>query len=500
MFKSRRQHPVAAITKVLEIIRGNFITLLLILFVSGSGDEQSLINLTWVFGTIIVLLVWGIVSWLRFTYRVEEDQLVIEQGVLMQKKLYITKDRIQVIDITSGIVQRMFGLVEVQVKTAGSSSREAKISAVTREEANVLREILRKESTSSRQEAVEGDTGADSESSGAKRDEVYRLDGKDLLIAASTSGSLGVALSIVGTAFSQIDQLFTEQQIIRYLESVIPSSASYSLIISSVIVILVVSWVLSFLGTAVKYAGFAIRLKDEELIISHGFFERKQLTIPYNRIQAIQIKDELLRQPFGFVTLKIDSAGYGDQGGRSVMLMPILKKTKLAGFLEKVLPEYSEKAAAVHPPPRSARRYVLRMGLFSLVAVIPLSLSFDFGFYPFLLVLPALLLGYFQYRDAAVGAGGNTMILRYRQLSRKTVVIKKYRIQTVEWSSNPFQQRAGLAHFSATVASGSEGHEFTVRYLNHDHAVRFWDWPSRQVKETGEATGITDGDQLLPEL
>ncbi|MDZ7690214.1 MAG: hypothetical protein U5K69_03485 [Balneolaceae bacterium] len=61
MFESRRQHPVAAITKVLEIIRGNFITILVIIFVGGSGDQQTFLNLTWILGTIVVLLVWGLI-------------------------------------------------------------------------------------------------------------------------------------------------------------------------------------------------------------------------------------------------------------------------------------------------------------------------------------------------------------------------------------------------------------------------------------------------------
>lgn len=472
MFESRRQHPVAAITKVLEIIRGNFLTILVILFVGGSGDEETLLNLTWILGTIVVLLVWGILSWLRFSYRIEEDQLVIEQGVMMRQKLYISKDRVQVIDITSGIVQRLFGLVEVQVKTAGSSSKEAKISAVSKEVAHELRKKLRKEQA----EIVE-------ETDIEKTRKIYRLGGKDLVIAASTSGRLGIALSIVGTVFSQVDQVISEEQMIRYLESVIPATASTSMIVSSVIFILVVSWILSFLGTVITYGNFAVHLKDEELIISHGIFEQKQLTIPYNRIQAIQIKEELLRQPFGYATLKLDSAGYGDEGGKSVMLFPLIPKTKIAEFMEQVLPEYAERTPAVHPPRKSIRRYLLRSVLTSLAIVIPLWLLLPFSYYPFLLVLPAILLGYQQYKDAAIGTNNDTMILRYRLLSRNTVIMKRYRLQTVQTNTNPFQQRQGLAHFTVTVASGSEGHQFTVRDLDVNLADRFWQWPSSQAEQ-----------------
>lgn len=498
MFELRRQHPVAAITKVLEIIRGNFITILIILFVGGSGDEQTLFNLTWIFGTIIVLLIWGILSWLRFTYRIEDDQLIIEQGVLMHQKLYISKDRIQVIDITAGIVQRMFGLVQVEVKTAGNSSQGAKISAVTREVAYRLRERLRPEKNGS-----EADTETDRDSDSTSKQPVkapvqtYRLGLKDLIIAASTSGSLGVALSIVGTAFSQIDQVISEEEMIRYIESVIPTSASTSLIVTSVLFILVVSWILSFVGTLIKYSGFTVYLREDELVVTRGLFEKKQLTIPYNRIQAVQVKEELLRQSFGYATLKLDSAGYGEESGKSIVLFPVLPRKKVAAFIRHVLPEYDQKVPSIRPPSVSMRRYILRMMLISLLIIVPVWLLIPSGIYAFSLLLPALILGYAQYQDAAIGSDDHTLILRYRLLSRNTVIIKQYRIQTVETSSNPFQRRVGLANFSVTVASGSEGHQFTIRYLDKEWAADFREWLSHHRQEVGEKDKDIDIDEEM---
>lgn len=471
MFNIRRQHPVAAITKVLEIIRGNFITILIILFVGGSGDEQSLFNITWVLGTILVLFVWGILSWLRFTYRVEDDQLIIEQGVLIRKKIYISKDRIQVIDVTSGIVQRFFGLVQVQVKTAGGSSKEAKISAVTEEVANQLQESLRKGTSKEFPETE-------------KRIETYSLGTKDLVIAASTSGSFGVALSIVGAVFSQIDQVLSEEEMIRYIESIIPTSANSGFIVTAVIFVLVISWLLSFMGTIIKYSGFSVRLKEGELIISHGLFERKQLTIPYNRIQAIQVKEELMHQPLGYVTIKLDSAGYGNEGGKSVMLFPVLPKQKVSGFIRKALPEYAEQIPAIRPPLASLRRYLARMTLLALLVIIPVWLFIPGGIYAFGLLLPALILGFAQFKDAAIGTKENTMLLRYRLLGRNTVILKKYRVQTVENSSNPFQRRSGLAHFTVTVASGRDGHQFTIRDLEEENVASLWEWPSAGNKQS----------------
>ncbi len=167
---------------------------------------------------------WGVISWLRFTFKIEDGELRIEQGVIIRKKMYLTSDRIQVIDISAGVVQRLFGLVAVEVKTAGSTSKEAKISALSREKAEELKSLLRKN-------IGDKDLEEDGE---VEEKQIYTLTNRDLLIAATTSGRLGVALSIVGAAFSQIDQVISEEQMIRFIESNLPHSTSTSVIILSI--------------------------------------------------------------------------------------------------------------------------------------------------------------------------------------------------------------------------------------------------------------------------
>src|SRR5699024_4132744 len=171
---------------------------------------------------------WGVISWLRFSYRVEEGELFIEQGVLVRKKLYLTADRIQVIDISAGVVQRLFGLVAVEVKTAGSTSKQAKISALSREKAELLKDRLRRAMDEETAQTIEG---TKEEAMAA----TYTLGMRELLIAATTSGRMGVALSVVGAGFSQIDQLLSEEQILRFVESSLPRSASAALIAAAII-------------------------------------------------------------------------------------------------------------------------------------------------------------------------------------------------------------------------------------------------------------------------
>lgn len=487
MFDPQRQHPVAAITKALDVIRGNFLTILIVIFIGG-GDEDIFL-LYWILGLIAILLVWGVISWYRFSFQVSDGELRIEQGVLVRKKLYLTSDRIQVIDISAGVVQRLFGLVAVEIKTAGSTSKEAKISALTREKAEALKAQLRR--VMDEEEVEEPDN---------KEEEfrkIYMLDPRDLLIAATTSGRMGVALSLVGAGFSQIDQFVSDERMYRFIENNIPQSTSASLIVLSIIAILVISWIFSFLSALIAYYDFKVEVRENELVISRGLFERTQLTVPFNRIQAVQIKEELMRQPFGYASLVIESAGYGKSQGNSTTLFPLIKRKEMYDFLEEVLPEYNvaiEGDKDKKPPRRSLRRYLLRMIWWSLPVILILwSIFPSYGIYGLFLLVPALLLGYQQYRDAGIRSEDHTVVLSARLLSKTTAIVKKYRMQATVLKQNPFQSRLQLRDFTVHVASGNQGRSFTVRDFDEQDAGNFWEWLMHERSLSSSEEGLPSG-------
>ena len=474
MFESQRQHPAAALANAFDIIRGNFITILILIFV-GSGGDQGQLTLYWIFGTFVALLIWGVISWFRFEYSVNDGELKIEQGVLVRKKLYLTSDRIQVIDISAGVIQRLFGLVAVEVKTAGSSSKEAKINAITRERAEQLKTLLRKESTGTK------DAETDKEETARK---LYKLSVRDLIIAASTSGRMGVALSIVGAFFSQIDQVISEEQMMRFLETNMPQSTSATIVVMSVIAVVAISWLLSFLSTIITYYDFKVEVRENDLLISKGLLERTQLTIPYNRIQAVQIREEILRQPFGYASLVIESAGYGEDQGNSNTLFPLIAKGRMYDFIREVIPEYDvEVENSVEISNTGLRRYLLRMVWVSLIIIGLVWGMVPYGVYSWFVLIPMLFLGYQQYLDAQVQSGEDTLIMSSRMLSKTTAIIKKYRMQATQVRQNPFQSRLNLADLIVHVASGNQGRSFKVRELNIQEATAYKKWLSNGHSE-----------------
>jgi putative membrane protein len=379
-----------------------------------------------------------------------------------------------VIDISAGVVQRLFGLVAVEVKTAGSSSKQAKISAISREKAEKLKTLLRNKSNGLDERQMK---------ESVEQRKVYALDSKDLLIAASTSGRFGVALSVVGVAFSQMEQLISEEQIIYFVERVIPQSTNTTMIVMSIFVVIAIAWLFSFASTIVKYYDFVVEVRKNELLISRGLFERTQLTIPFNRIQAVQIKEELLRQPLGYASLVIESAGYGESEGNSTTLFPLLAKPQIYNFVDEVIPDYNTEISESNDVPSVAlRRYLLRMLWISLPVILIVWGSIPYGVYSWFLLIPAVLLGYQQYRDAEVARGEDTLLMTFRLLSKTTAIVKKYRMQSCQVQQNPFQKRLGLSNLTVHVASGNQGRSFTVRDIDSAIATDYRLWLSNGRK------------------
>lgn len=468
MSEFQRQHPVAAISRALGLIRGNLITILVFLFVGASSDE---FNLLWfIGGGFGFLLVLGVANWWRFLYRIEEGELHIRSGIFVRKNLYLTSDRIQVIDITSGVIQRMFGLVKLDIQTAGSSSREAAIEAVTLDKAKEINRLLREHETAS-SSLQEGEGPLEGEQQETFKQQIA-LPGKELLIAASTSGSFGIALSILATLFSQIEPVISQSELFEYLFGLLPSQSDLVLIITVILIFVIFAWLLSFFSTLFSFGDFLLRITDKELVISRGIFEKKRITVPYNRLQAIHVAEGMIRQPLGYASLHLESAGYGDEKGTgSIVLFPLIHRKKILALLDDVFPDYTKEMEGIRPPKRALRRYLFRSAF--MVTAITVLLYWTLSLNNWIWILPGLSLvwGWLKYRDAAAAWGRDLLILRSRRFSKSTAYVKKNRVQDISLSQSWIQRYRNLCTVEVHVASGDQGRSFTVRELDINEAM-----------------------------
>ncbi|MGP4049199.1 PH domain-containing protein [Streptomyces sp. 2A115] len=91
------------------------------------------------------LLLWGWSmlgrNWRSWRYAERADDLLISKGVLWQEETVVPYGRMQLVEVTSGPVERHFGLASVQLHTAAAAT-DARIPGLDPAEAERLRDRL----------------------------------------------------------------------------------------------------------------------------------------------------------------------------------------------------------------------------------------------------------------------------------------------------------------------------------------------------------------------
>ena len=467
----RRLHPAAMIIAAIRTIRRSVSAFVIpgIAFLVSRGFDPGTIVLVLLGALVVAVLAafWGFLSWRATTYEVASGAFRLRQGVLQKNERTIPLDHVQSVDTVQGIIQRLFDVVEVRIETAGGGASEpdASLAALGRPEA----QALRREIEGSRREPVEAEEAAGPTV-------LRRLGTRDLLVAGATSGQIGVALSLLAVASQLFDEVLSEDLARRLLETFAPRSVSTALLY--VLLLGLFAWLLAIGGTVLAHAGFTLSRDGEFLYIRRGLLERREATIPLARIQAIRVSEGPLRQPFGLASLRVESAGYGEDAGVSTILFPLLPRREVQDFLLATAPEFAVDPPLYALPRRALRRYVFRSTVPVLVLLVAAGLfsllAFEFALWSLaalLLLLPAALYGWLRYRDAGWAIEDDRLVVRSRLLTRSTTIAPRRRLQSRATVRSPLQRRVRLATFRARVASGGGGAELQVTDLGSDDAA-----------------------------
>ncbi|PKG23683.1 PH domain-containing protein [Niallia nealsonii] len=477
MFEQKKLHPITILYNIFRQLKEIIFPVIAIFVFGGTSSKWDFFYHVGLIVFSIFVLVGGVLSWFFFRYYLHQGELRIENGVFVKKKRFIPFERIQSIDFTEGILHRPFGLVKVKIETAGGAGEaEAVLTAIHMKDAIKLRDYINKHKNQK--------NDLEDEILEENKQELYKITTKELLILATTSGGIGVVFSALIAVISQFDDLIPYKKIFREFQHVV--SSGMVVLTSIVFILFILLWIVSFLITVLKYANFTIAKIENDLVVSRGLLEKKQITIPLSRIQAVRIRENILRQPFGLAAVYLESAGgsLNDNEASSMVIMPVSKKVKIKKLLLEILPDY-ELVDDLHAPPKKARfRYMLRD---SWIAVPIAGLSFYyFHLWGIISIVLFVLLpswGYLKYRAAGWGVTNKQLTISFRHLEKTTLIMKKNRIQALDYKEGFWQRGAGLASLSCLVASGIGGSGGTVYDLRKEEIDKVYNWYSYSVKK-----------------
>jgi putative membrane protein len=435
-----RLHPLGLVVVARRFVGASLIPALALFLSAGTRVVVPAVLLALLVGLPLALL-----SWWRFRYRVSGGRLELHSGVLSRSVRTIPLERVRGIHVTEPFLHRLLGLVRVDVEAAagGGQSAELSLPAVTRRQADELREAL-----------LAASPGPEF----AEPPVLYRATPGRLAAAGVTSLSyLFAPAAIVGVALNLADDLpggYVERAVEAAADRFPTDAMGLALIGLGAAALVLFS---AAVGSLLVDWDFTLRDEGERLTAARGLLTRRVVHLDRDRIRGADVRDTPLRRPVGLAAVTAIAAGVGGREGGTT-LAPVLRREELPALLSAV----DEHAPSPHAPlashPTSARsRRLVRAAAVPLVLLaLFAALGAVWAAAAALVALAAAVpLGLDRYRQLWHAFDGRRLALREGSLRRRWSELDPDAAVSFELRSSPGQRRAGVATLTVHLGQGA---------------------------------------------
>jgi putative membrane protein len=435
-----RLHPLGILVAARRFVGASLIPALALFLSAGTRVVVPAVLLA-----LLVGLPLGILSWWRFRYRVAGGRLELHSGVLSRSVRTIPLERVRGLDITEPFLHRVLGLVRVEVEAAagGAESAELALPAVSRAEADALREALL--------------GAAPAGEAPVEPRPLYRATPGLLALGGITSMRYLLApAAIVGVVVNVTDDVpggFVERVIEAGADRFPTDALGLVLVLAGAIGLVLAA---AAAGSLLVDWDFTLRDEGERLSAARGLLTRRLVHLDRDRVRGADVRDTPLRRPFRLAAVTAIAAGVSGGGGTT--LAPVVARNEVPDLLRAVDGAAPDPSAPLtpHPPPARSRRLVRALAL-------PLVLTVVFAAFGVLwaaglaalAVALALPLALDRYRSLGHAFDGRRLALREGSLRRRWSELDPDAAVGFELSSSPGQRRAGLATLTVYLGQGA---------------------------------------------
>lgn len=383
---------------------------------------------------VLATALWQVAYYRRFDYELTADGLEIASGVVSRRQREIPLRRVQNVDISRNVVQRLLGIAALDLETAGGGDTEASLRYVGYEEAKRLqREIQR------RKREANGERADDAERPAEEREQLlFELGETELAL-----------LSVLSFDLRYFSLLAFGPAVLPFVPGLAELAVFGGLVLYAILGVGL--WVISAILTFARYYGFRLTRVDDELRYERGLFQRFDGSIPLAKVQTLTMGENVLMRRFGYATLAVETAGYGpgqSPSGGSEAAVPLASRERILELANEVEP--FEPPTFERPPKRARTRYAIRylLGLGAVVALLyaiwlfagqPVVWYAPFVPLAFAVLVP--LAAHLTWVNRGYDVDETHVVTQNGFWRRNTKIVPYYRVQTVIQSRTLFQRR-----------------------------------------------------------
>lgn len=471
----QRLHPLTLIHRFVISLPALFLALLPALR-NPDASSWFYIGSLLLYGIFVVPLL--VVQYLRFRYRVSEDEIVIHRGVFTYRHRNIPIERIQNIEIEQSLLSRVIGTAKVKVETAGSSTTEGVIEYVALSKAHAIRATVRAHQEAKRKQKDERDTDAPTYEPVAPTpplEEAAEGPSAPLLHAMPLqrvllSGVFRFSLLYIVLIFSATEYLgLNPDDIARWIAGdrldVFLATMERSpvvIVVTTSLMIVLLAWITGIVTNFNRFYGFRLTLEDNKLHTRQGFLTVSEGTIPLRKIQAFVIRTNPLMAAFGWYRLELQTIGFDPSDRGYQVAAPFARRDEILEVARAIRP-VDEPA-----PFDSVSRLMIRRTFVRYAAVLTMLAGAAAFFWTDALWtftgLPVLLyIAFLQYRKHGYRATSEYLFVQRGVFRRSIWIMPIERFQVFYATQSLFQKRLGLRSvYVDTPGAGVMAHAVVV--------------------------------------
>jgi len=465
-------------------------------------------NKTWIIGGILIalLVVISVGSFLQFwyfKYQLEDHKMLINDGVFKKNHRVIQFDRIQNINILQPLYFKPFGLVTLQIETAGAKGNEADLAGISRKTAEFLRNrVLQFQAEHGA--ALSGSNV--SQTAHQQSAVIAKASIQDLVKYGVSSNGIFwffVFLApVFGLADEFLEKIVTKEDFANLAEWLGGGiTGNILIVVGTIFLTLVLMFSFSILGAILRYYGYQLTTdkaasnvetvsNSRSLKRSSGLLTQYEESLKLQKIQTLITQSNFLGR-----WLKVENLTLGQvstsqnqaKNKKSLFVIPARsyeQSIKLQSIVFDNRPESIETCGI-------DRRYVYKTILFKVFLPILLvtailffnrapALVLTLPFIVSLLLLPLVLRRWRGYRYGMKEGYGEFQrgLFGYRH-----ILFPLFKVQRAEIKQTPFQRRRGLATLKIYLASN----RIQMQYIPMKQANLWLKVITQQIQQSNKA-------------
>lgn len=297
---------------------------------------------TW-FDLLILLLILGF-GWLRWFFRkftIEKGDLCVHEGIFLRHSRYLPAERLSALTLEYPFWLKPVGGMYLYADTASGVPHASDLRLlIRRRDAEKFRKTLPKMQPVCRHGY-------------RQRVRPWRILLFSVIFSSSFSGALyTAAFWFQGGRISRdlleefaLPQRLGEisEELARRLYGIPPAAVTIGIIVLS-------TWLLSFVNNLLRYGSFYMETDRRMLFVSSGILTKRSFFLHTDKINFIDIRQNLLTKLCRMFSLAINCPGYGSRRGAIPVCLPILKKDEIAHTLPLLFPDAAMIPNALRPP------------------------------------------------------------------------------------------------------------------------------------------------------